>query len=37
MLLWAATKLPGLIKPELQKSIIDEVSDEQQSDGGWQL
>ena len=37
MLLWAATKLPGLIKPELQKSIIDEVSSEQQSDGGWQL
>jgi hypothetical protein len=37
MLLWAATKLPGLIQPELQKSIIDEVSSEQQSDGGWQL
>jgi squalene-hopene/tetraprenyl-beta-curcumene cyclase len=37
MLLWAATKVPGLIQPELQKSIIDEVSNEQQSDGGWQL
>jgi squalene-hopene/tetraprenyl-beta-curcumene cyclase len=37
ILLWASTKLPGLIDPERQKAIIKEVTDAQQSDGGWRL
>jgi squalene-hopene/tetraprenyl-beta-curcumene cyclase len=37
VLLWASTKLPGLVDPERQKSIIQEVWDGQQSDGGWKL
>ena len=37
VLLWASTKLPGLLDPERQRSIIKEVSDEQQADGGWKL
>ena len=37
VLLWASTKLPGLLNPAQQKSIIREVSDAQQSDGGWKL
>ena len=36
-LLWASTKLPGLLDPEQQKSIIDEALSRQQSDGGWRL
>jgi squalene-hopene/tetraprenyl-beta-curcumene cyclase len=35
VLLWASTKIPGLLKPEQQKSIIDELLSKQQSDGGW--
>jgi squalene-hopene/tetraprenyl-beta-curcumene cyclase len=34
-LLWASTKVPGILKPEQQKSIIDEVLSKQQPDGGW--
>jgi len=37
VLLWAAAKLPGLVSPERQKSIIKEISDAQHSDGGWGL
>jgi len=37
VLLWASTKLPGLVEPERQQSIINEVWDDQRSDGGWQL
>jgi len=37
VLLWASTKLPGLLEPEHQKSIIKEVLDDQQADGGWKL
>lgn len=37
VLLWAAAKLPGLIAPERQRSIVQEISDAQQSDGGWAL
>jgi squalene-hopene/tetraprenyl-beta-curcumene cyclase len=37
VVLWASTKLPGLIAPERQQYIIKEISDEQQSDGGWEL
>ena len=36
-LLWASTKWPGLLAPERQKSIISEVYEQQQSDGGWSL
>jgi squalene-hopene/tetraprenyl-beta-curcumene cyclase len=34
-LLWASAKAPGILKPEQQKSIIDEVLTKQQPDGGW--
>jgi squalene-hopene/tetraprenyl-beta-curcumene cyclase len=34
-LLWASAKVPGLLKPEQQKAIIDEVLAKQRSDGGW--
>jgi squalene-hopene/tetraprenyl-beta-curcumene cyclase len=37
VVLWAASKWPGLLKPEQQKSIIDEVLGKQQTDGGWSL
>ena len=37
VLLWAASRLPGLITPERQQAIIKEVSSEQQADGGWRL
>jgi len=37
VLLWAAAKLPGLVAPERQQFIIREISDAQQSDGGWEL
>jgi squalene-hopene/tetraprenyl-beta-curcumene cyclase len=36
-LLWAASKLPGLVEPRRQKSIIEEVLNKQQPDGGWNL
>jgi squalene-hopene/tetraprenyl-beta-curcumene cyclase len=36
-LLWASTKLPGLLSPEQQKAIIHEALSKQQSDGGWRL
>ncbi len=36
-LLWAASKLPGLLTPERQKSISEEVLSKQQADGGWSL
>ena len=36
-LLWASAKLPGLLSPARQKSIIDEVLSKQQVDGGWSL
>ena len=37
VLLWASTKLPGLVEADRQQSIIKEISDVQQSDGGWEL
>jgi squalene-hopene/tetraprenyl-beta-curcumene cyclase len=37
LLLWAAAKLPGLLEPKRQKSIIDELLQKQQADGGWSL
>lgn len=36
-LLWAAAKLPGLIEPDRQKTIISELLEKQESDGGWSL
>lgn len=37
VLLWASTKLPGLVSEGRQQSIIKEISNAQQSDGGWEL
>src|SRR2546422_7546094 len=36
-LLWASAKMPGLLVPEQQGSIINEVLRKQQADGGWSL
>jgi squalene-hopene/tetraprenyl-beta-curcumene cyclase len=36
-LLWASTKLPGLLQPDQQKAIVNEVLSRQQADGGWRL
>jgi len=36
-LLWASTKLPGLLTSEQRESIIKEVFGKQQADGGWRL
>jgi squalene-hopene/tetraprenyl-beta-curcumene cyclase len=36
-LLWASTRLPGLLSAEEQNSIVKEALDRQQSDGGWRL
>ncbi len=37
VLLWASAKVPGLLEPQQQKAIIDEVLAKQQADGGWSL
>jgi squalene-hopene/tetraprenyl-beta-curcumene cyclase len=37
LLLWASAKLPGLLEPDQQKSIVNEVLSKQQADGGWRL
>lgn len=34
-LLWATTELPGILKPEQQRSLIQEILIKQQADGGW--
>jgi len=36
-LLWASLKLPGLVSPEIQQSILTEVYEKQRADGGWSL
>jgi len=36
-LLWASTKLPGILAPGQQKAIIHEILSKQQADGGWRL
>jgi squalene-hopene/tetraprenyl-beta-curcumene cyclase len=36
-LLWASTKLSGLLNAEEQKAIVKEVLSRQQADGGWRL
>ncbi|MHB8754109.1 MAG: hypothetical protein ACYC92_04015 [Candidatus Acidiferrales bacterium] len=37
VLLWASSKLPGLVDPQRQKSIINEILNMQRADGGWCL
>jgi squalene-hopene/tetraprenyl-beta-curcumene cyclase len=37
VLLWASTKLPGLLAPEKRQAIIQELLAKQQADGGWSL
>lgn len=37
VLLWASTKLPGLLTREQQRAIEGEVETKQQADGGWSL
>jgi squalene-hopene/tetraprenyl-beta-curcumene cyclase len=37
VLLWASTKLPGLLNKEQQQSIVREIQSQQRSDGGWEL
>ena len=37
VLLWASTKLSGLLEKERQESLIHDIFGEQQSDGGWSL
>jgi len=34
-LLWASSKIPGLLTAQQQKSIVDEIVGKQQEDGGW--
>jgi squalene-hopene/tetraprenyl-beta-curcumene cyclase len=34
-LLWASTKLSGLLRPDQQKAIVQEVLTRQHADGGW--
>src|ERR1700674_3589536 len=36
-LLWASARLPGLLAPEQQTAIINEVRNKQQANGGWSL
>lgn len=36
-LLWASTKLNGLLTPKQRQQIIDEIFRKQQQDGGWTL
>jgi len=37
VLLWASTTLPGLLKPERQESLVNELLRDQRPDGGWSL
>jgi squalene-hopene/tetraprenyl-beta-curcumene cyclase len=37
VLLWASSKLPDLLSPKQQISIVDGLLSKQQSDGGWNL
>jgi squalene-hopene/tetraprenyl-beta-curcumene cyclase len=35
MILWASSKIPGVLTPELRQHIVDDLVARQQSDGGW--
>ncbi len=37
VLLWASTRLSGLIDPQQQQSIMNQILKEQRADGGWSL
>jgi len=37
VLLWASTKLPGLLEKGREESLLDDILGEQLSDGGWSL
>src|SRR5262249_49657852 len=37
VLLWASARLPGLLKPEQRRTIINEILAKQQADGGWSI
>src|ERR1700674_1269803 len=37
VLLWASAKVPGLLEPKKQKTIITELLGKQQANGGWSL
>ena len=37
VLLWASTKLPGLLSPDQQRLIVRDLVSEQKADGGWEL
>jgi squalene-hopene/tetraprenyl-beta-curcumene cyclase len=37
VLLWASTKLSGLLENDREESLINDILGEQQSDGGWSL
>jgi squalene-hopene/tetraprenyl-beta-curcumene cyclase len=37
MLLWASTRMPGLLTPDQQKAVIEEALSKQQEDGGFSL
>ena len=36
-LLWASTRLPGLLNSEQKRAIVKEILSKQQADGGWRL
>jgi squalene-hopene/tetraprenyl-beta-curcumene cyclase len=36
-LLWASTKIPGILQPAEQRAVIDKIFAAQQQDGGWSL
>ncbi len=37
VLLWASARLPGILEPDQQHAILNEVLGKQQADGGWSL
>lgn len=37
LLLWASTRLPGVLTPERKKELVELVLSKQQADGGWSI